>query len=237
MVGHLDDALTPLGRSQCQQLGTFLAKQATPPTHLYTSPLRRALESVACLLSAVTCSPDALPAQFWTMPELTNAAQGAPQWIPDTTLPTISVASWLREFHPGILSGLTWQEAQQRHPALCQALETATHWVPIPEAETPQQGRDRATHMMRYLLQQHCQGETIWLMSHQWIMEHLIAVLMGCDRTWQLTIPNTALFEFWLDYDRPAAGIHLNISNYWQIKHFGTCPHLASALEQPILSS
>jgi 2,3-bisphosphoglycerate-dependent phosphoglycerate mutase len=138
------------------------------------------------------------------------------------------VSADLQEFNAGILTGLTWKEAQQQYPELCQALETQSDWVPIPAAETPWQGRDRAARFIRHLLATHSNGETVWVISHHWILEHLIANLMGCERTWQLPIPHTALFEFWIDRDRWwDDGICREISDHWQIKHFADVVHLS----------
>jgi 2,3-bisphosphoglycerate-dependent phosphoglycerate mutase len=80
---------------------------------------------------------------------------------------------------------------------------------------------------MTRLLREHGPGDGLWLISHQWILTHLVGALMGCDRTWQMAIPNTGLFEFWIDRDRwDHPGINRWTADLWQIKRFGTCPHL-----------
>ncbi|MEM0980269.1 MAG: histidine phosphatase family protein [Cyanobacteria bacterium P01_H01_bin.58] len=231
MVGHLEDNLTAIGHRQCQQLAQYLCEQRWLPSHIYTSPLRRAVESLTCLLEPWA----------WTLPDRFNseeqslnlwqpmgAAEGTLSHITTMRPPQVKVSDALMEFQTGILTGLTWAEAQHRYPDLCNALETSVDWVPIPQAETPQAGRDRAQQFLQHLLQTQGSDDAIWLISHHWIMEHLIAVLLGCDRTWQLTIPNTALFEFWIDRDRWfEAGTAPNISSFWQIKRFGERPHLS----------
>ncbi|MEO1094886.1 MAG: histidine phosphatase family protein [Cyanobacteria bacterium J06638_28] len=231
MASHLDDNLTAIGHHQCQQLAQYLYKQSWVPSHIYTSPLRRAVESLTHLLEPWA----------WTLPDTFNlGVQPLDLWQPIVAIdeaspgrttvnpPKIRVSDTLMEFQAGILTGLTWPEAKQRYPSLCDALETSADWVPIPQAETPQAGRDRAWQFIQPLLQTQGPDDAVWLMSHHWIMEHLIAVLLGCDRTWQLTIPNTALFEFWIDRDRWfEADIAPNISSFWQIKRFGECPHLS----------
>ncbi|MDA0267077.1 MAG: histidine phosphatase family protein, partial [Cyanobacteria bacterium] len=141
--------------------------------------------------------------------------------------PTVTVTADLAEFQAGIFTGLTWAEARARYPQLCTALVSTPDWIPIPEAETPASGRDRARRFIQHILNQHHQADALWVISHHWILEHLIASLLGCDRTWQLAIPNTGLFEFELDCDRwHQSGMAPWTSDLWQIKRFGDCPHL-----------
>jgi 2,3-bisphosphoglycerate-dependent phosphoglycerate mutase len=218
MMGHASDGLTPEGVAQCQRLGQALAQSQPWPGHVYSSPLRRAIASLAQLLQP---TPWDLPPELLTA---TAAPAGtyavAPSLASQPPL-SLTISPDLSEFNAGILTGLTWAEARQQYPDLCQALETQSDWVPIPQAESPLQGRDRAARFIRHLLTCHGNGETVWIMSHHWILEHLVACLMGCDRTWQLPIPHTAVFEFWLDRDRwSSTGPLLGISDHWQIKRF-----------------
>lgn len=233
MTGREDSALTPLGQQQCQQLADWLYQQRWQPSHIYSSPLRRSLASVAALLT---------PWQ-WQLPTplVTNwtgepwGDRSAPLAVPVTPLgseapPPLTLSPQLQEFDAGILTGLTWAAAQQQYPDLCRALMTSADWVPIPEAETPLQGRQRAQQFIDLVLQTHGNGDRVWVMSHQWLLEHLIAALLGGDRTWQIAMPNTALFEFWLDRDRwEQSGMATGISDLWQIQRFGDRPHWPTA--------
>lgn len=228
MTGHQHDRLTADGQAQCQRLGQWLHHRGWQPSHIYSSPLRRAVESVEILMHP----------WGWQLAQPAIAAQGdveqselrlIPLAASRQAIPQVFLAPNLREFDAGILTGLTWAEAQRRHPKLCQALLSSPEWVPIPQAETPAGGRDRAAAFISQLLDRHSNHDAVWLMSHQWILEHLVASLMGCDRTWKIAIANTALFEFWLDRDRwSSSEIQRGISDLWQIKRFGEIPHLTS---------
>ena len=227
MSGQAADRLTAQGQRQCQQLARHLYQQEWRPSHIYSSPLQRALDSVAELAKVWQWQLSDSP-----MPQVVPVASGDPAQRRTAEragdLPQLSIRPQLQEFDAGILTGLTWREAQQQYPDLCQALETSPDWVPIPHAETLLDGRARAADFINYLLATHHNGDAVWLVSHQWIMEHLMACLMGCDRTWQMPMANTATFEFWLDRDRwSAGGISLGISDLWQIKRFNDCQHLS----------
>ena len=251
-IGHLQDDLTLTGQQQCRQLAQYLYQQDWQPTHIYTSPLYRAIRSVAYLLEPwewllpiellpveslpMTSLPvHSLPLKSLTVEALENSSLPLDQDIGAASYrrptPQLTVSKHLMEFQAGILMGLTWAEAKSHYPDLCHTLETVSDWVPIPQAETPVEGRERADQLVQQLLTHHAANEAIWIMSHHWIMEHLIASLMGCDRTWRFSIPNTALFEFWLDRDRWfQTGTALSISDYWQIKRFCDCPHLSKSV-------
>lgn len=219
MVGHGTDGLTAVGRSQGQRLGQWLATQGTP-TAIYCSPLVRAMETLEQVLLGL-----GIPVEG-----LADGGKGEPTVaVPWPTGETVMIhyRRAIAEFQAGIFTGLTWAEARQRYPDLCGALETQRDWIPIPEAETPAAGRQRATAFVEAVLHHHDNGARIWVISHQWILEHLVAALLGCDRTWQLPIPNTGLFEFQLDHGRwDQTGMGRWTSDLWQIKRFGTCPHL-----------
>ncbi|MEM6835306.1 MAG: histidine phosphatase family protein [Cyanobacteria bacterium P01_C01_bin.120] len=229
LTGQDDSPLTAQGHQQCHQLAAWLQAYSWAPTHIYCSPLRRALETLS----------DVMQPWLWQLvPPLqpdSEFCQSDRVWLNQLHLraeglqdaPKFQVCSFLQEFNAGILAGLTWAEAQQRYPDLCHQLITSDDWVPIPDAETPQQGQQRAQSFIQSLLRNHQNGDAIWVMSHHWILEHLIACLLGGNRTWQIAMPNTALFEFWLDRDRwEQTGMTRYISDLWQIKQFNSTPHL-----------
>lgn len=56
-------------------------------------------------------------------------------------------------------------------------------------------------------------------------MQLLIGVIMGCDRTWQILIRHTALFEFWLIGPEPTQSSQSN-PECWKIMKFNETPHL-----------
>ena len=216
MEGWSSTGLTNLGRKQSQQLGQRLAQENKPPTHLYCSPLQRATETLAAMASKLWVTT-AIPVR-----ELPKSAIP----IPEIPVPTVFHDD-LRENHQGIFTGLTWAEAQAQYPDLCQRLETSLDWIPIPDAETPQAGHQRAKHFVDDLLQQHHNGDQIWVISHQWILQHILACLLGCERTWGIPLGHTAITELWLDRDRwfetdPHQRLNTEL---WRIQRFNDDSH------------
>jgi len=193
--GRQDQDLSDQGRLQAQTLGTSLAVNLWQPSHLYSSPLKRAVQTAQSLLAA-------LPSQ-----------------------PPIHYTQALQELSNGILDGLTWQEAQAQYPQLCQALMASAEWIPIPGAESLQAARDRAQDFLQTLLHSHSNQDQVWIVSHGGFLQYLVAAILGSDRVWGLSIPPTALFEFWLDLDRwSLTGQNRWNPTLWQIRRFNQVP-------------
>jgi 2,3-bisphosphoglycerate-dependent phosphoglycerate mutase len=203
MQGQSDYPLTDLGRTQAQKLAQHL--RDAPPTVIYTSPLQRTIHTTEILRAEIL-------------------RQGLP------TAPPIQLTPELAEYQNGIFQGLTWAEAQAQYPQLCDQLETSMDWIPVPGAETLRQARDRVERLVDYLLLRHRNGDRLWLVSHGWIMQQLIAELLGSDRSWRIPIKNTAYFEFWIDQSRWHRQDENRLNTeLWQIVRFNDLSHLQTA--------
>lgn len=217
MEGCSSTGLTPLGVEQSQRLGQHLATTNWHPTHLYCSPLARSTATLAEIVKELREEP--LPG--------VNGLNSAPHAAIANTPKAVTLLDDLKEYDAGIFTGLTWAEARDRHPDLCHQLETNLDWQPIPQAETLEQGHNRAQRVVDGLIDRHRNGDRVLVIGHHWILQHVIAGLMGCDRAWGLPMANTALFEFWLDRDRwSQPGPNRLNSELWRIKQFNATPHL-----------
>jgi 2,3-bisphosphoglycerate-dependent phosphoglycerate mutase len=205
MQGRVDYGLSQQGVEQAHVLGQFLANSTWKPTHIYTSSLQRAVHTTEILRD------------YWATREET---------APITLWPN------LQEVRNGVLEGLTWAEAQVKHPDLCTSLIASTDWVPIPGAETLKAVRDRADEVLQTLLNRHQNEDRVWIVSHGGFLQYLVAAVLGSDRVWGLPIPPTALFEFSIDCDR------WNVTDQnrfnamlWRICRFNDVEHLKASTE------
>lgn len=224
MQGHGDFELSDVGRQQAEKLAQRLLAEAWLPSAVYSSPLKRAAQTTQILVDYFQTAP--LPA---TVSDLIDATVTAPVEELEAKYRAIAVefADELQEFQNGIFQGLTWAEAVQQYPGLCQQLEASPDWIPIPEAETLADARSRSHRFIQTLLQRHHNGDHVWIISHSWILQHLIAELMGCERSWRLRASNTALFEFWVDRDRwERVDQNRFNTDLWQVRRFNDCQHL-----------
>jgi len=222
MQGHGDFELSAEGIEQAKKLAQRLVLEHKRPNYIYSSPLKRAAQTAEILLA------HALSASASVSSGNESGLNSASSFQEDA-FPTIQVeyADELKEFQNGIFEGLTWSEAKQRYPALCEALENTPDWIQIPGAESLQDARDRARRFIQTLLTRHTENTQIWVVTHSWILQHLIAELLGSDRSWRLHAQNTAIFEFWLDRSR---WDHTNQNrlntDLWQIRRFNDYRHL-----------
>ncbi len=171
--------------------------QDFPPTAIYSSPLQRTIDTAEILRQGLSSAPP------------------------------IQLTPELAEHQNGIFQGLTWAAAEAQYPELCAQLEASMDWIPVPGAETLRQARDRVERLVDYLLLNHRNGDRVWLVSHGWIMQQLIAALLGSNRSWRMTIKNTAYFEFWIDQScwYRSDDDRLNTER-WQIVRFNDVSHL-----------
>lgn len=231
MEGQTSTALSPEGWGQAQRLGKRLAAEGWRPTHIYCSPLLRAVKT---LQGMATAFEPICPAHSKTTGSLLSRTRISHNPLAEgeiPNLPEIPVvwANALQEYDNGVFAGLTWMEAQERYPDLCRQLEKSPDWMPIPNAETLTDGRARAHQFWRRILETHGNCDRIWIISHHWLLLQLVALVLGCDRSWGMAMQPTACFEFWLDRDRWfESGINRNNSELWQVHRFNDCQHLDS---------
>lgn len=197
MQGQADSALSERGRQQAIGLGRYLAEQSWSPSHVYSSPLGRAIATAAILIETLRVVGNSDP------------------------VPAVIQEPDLQEISNGIFQGLTWAEAQLNYPHLCKQLESNLSWIPIPGAETLEQLHDRSQRFIQNLLKNHQNDDRLWIISHAGILPYLMAALMRSDRVWGLTIPCTALFEFEFNLDYWHCGDHNRYNTaLWQLHRF-----------------
>lgn len=202
MLGQLDVPLTLEGQQQAQQLGQFLHAYSWQPTHLYCSPLQRAVQTLRILRD---CNNK-----------------------PISTLP-IQRSTALLEINTGVLQGLTWSEAEEQQPDLCEALLSSQEWIAVPGGESRQACCDRTHQFIQTLYTQHQNSDRLWVITHGGILPYLIAAILDTPQVWEIKTLNTALFEFELDLDHlhKSDGVQSNLA-LCQILQFNDRPHLSS---------
>lgn len=223
MQGSNDtDPLSARGVEQAQQLGAQLKHEHWCPTHIYCSPALRTQQTLEILLRSQF--PDSLPILHPDNPD--TVYHWTSSSSPEPVTISVTYTHALSELDPGIFDDLTWAEAQAQFPDLCEKLLSTLDWVPIPNAETPDQGRDRAQRFIQQLIDQHQNCDLIWIISHAGILQYLVSDLLGCDRVWGFAAQHTARFEFTLDRSRWQVSSQRNNTALWRIQRFNDMSHL-----------
>ncbi len=236
MMGQLDDELATTGIAESQRLAEQLVREGDRPTLVYCSPQRRAVQTAQILLTAF--ANENLRETIGISKQSTFQRSNAELGIVQSISP-IRLCDHLKELSGGIFEGLTWSQAKTQYPDLCLQLEQNLDLIPIPGSELPDAGFHRACQFWEGLFRQFDpeseefdpdSSSVVWIVSHSGILQHLIAALLRCDRTWGMSIANTARFEFWLDGDRWARDASRNQHNHntalWQIRRFNDISHL-----------
>jgi broad specificity phosphatase PhoE len=139
------------------------------------------------------------------------------------------VVPWddLKEHDMGVLSGLTWAEAEAKFLHHDFAVERARQWAGIEGVEPIASRRERAERVARRLLENRSNGDVLFIVSHGGIMPSILSALMGTDRTWGMSIGNTGRFDLTLDLDRWANdGDDRHNVALWRIDRFNDTSHL-----------
>lgn len=219
MQGQGEYPLTEHGQQQAEKLGKALLRDGWFPTHVYSSPLKRTVQTTRLALAPFQNHP---PAYISDLTNTPDSSETEPEPI------IIAYVDDLKEFHNGTFQGLTWAEAKQRYPDLCHQLESTPEWIPVPDAETLVQIRDRARRFIQKILNRHKNGDRLWIVTHSGFLPHLIAEVLGVERSWRISSHNTALFEFWIDLDRwHLTNENLYNTDLWQIRRFNDHRHLS----------
>ena len=123
---------------------------------------------------------------------------------------------------------MTRNEIREKYPEMDLDFEIARGLEGIEGVEPLAQRRERAHRIVAEAINNHRNSDTVLMVTHGGIIQHIIAELLGTTRTWGINVPNTALFDFTIDLDRwPQDGSALANPSFWRIVRFNDVAHLA----------
>ena len=140
------------------------------------------------------------------------------------------IAHWddLMEHDMGVFSGLTWADVAQKFPDMASEFQLNRDWDIVQGAETSGERRARGRRVVDTILSRHGNDDVVLMFTHGGNMGHLLAALMGTDRTWGLGVRNTAVFDFSVDSERWWRNDHATYHNIelWRVLRFNDSSHL-----------
>lgn len=174
---HPDPPLTTQGQRQAQTLADWLANENRDRkiTHLYTSPMLRAVQTVAPLAAALNLTVQPLLEAH----ECGGVTSGP-----------------IGNFQP--LPGQSWSVLQGVCPSLQPPKSPAGQtWVGGAEPWDQAVFQGRAKRVAQQLENNHVKGEVVALITHHDFAAYLLAELLGGeavgDGTWRFSLANTAM--------------------------------------------
>ncbi len=165
------------------------------------------------------------PTHAYTSP-LSRTSQTAAILAEGWPRPVVEVDD-LMEYDVGVLSGLTPDEATARYPGLDMDRAWETGLADIEGVELPEARVARAKRVVDHAVGGHADGDTVLMVTHGGILQHILATLLGTDRLWGIHVRNTAVFDFTIEkggraQDAPGRQV---ASTHW-INRFNDASHL-----------
>ena len=141
----------------------------------------------------------------------------------------ISYWDELMEHDMGVFSGHTWAEISQKFPDMASEFQFNRDWQVVEGAETSHERRARGQRVVDTILSRHANDDVVLMFTHGGIMGHILAALMGTNRTWGLGAQNTALFDLSVDAERWWRNDDATYNNteLWRVNRFNDSSHLA----------
>ena len=166
-----------------------------------------------------------VPTHAYTSP-LTRTSQTAAIVADGWALEVIEMDD-LMEYDVGVLSGLTPDEVAARYPDLDMERAWETGLADSEGVEPPEARTARAKRVVDHAVGGHDDGDTVLMVTHGGILQHILAALLGTDRVWGMYVRNTAVFDFTVDkggraQDAPGRQV---ASTHW-INRFNDASHL-----------
>ena len=141
----------------------------------------------------------------------------------------VEVTYWddLKEYDVGIVSGMTWGEIAVTYPRIDRKLEDTRQLAGVEGAESLANRKARGQRVVDAVLGRHADGDVVAIVTHGGILQQILAALMGTDRTWGMSIHNTAVYDFDIDLERWGMnGEGLLSTAFWRINRFNDASHL-----------
>ena len=195
--GRDDTQLTDKGKEQASKLGKAFRAEGYRPSHIYSSPLTRTLDTA----------------------QIASAHIGLED--------SIDLWDDLMETDVGVFSGLNWKDIEERYPEVASEFAETRNMDIVEGAETLAERKARAKRVVDRALADHANKDQVLIVSHGGFMQSIFAQLMGSNRLWGLSVKNTGVFDFSIDVEKWHLGGHaLGNVNACRINRFNDISHL-----------
>ncbi len=195
--GRDDTELTRRGREQAAKLGNAFRTEGYRPSHIYSSPLTRTLDTAKIASTHIGLED------------------------------SITLWDDLMETDVGVFSGLNWADIEERYPEIASEFAETRNMDIVEGAETLAQRKARAKRVVDRTISDHVNEDRVLLVSHGGFMQSIFAQIVGSNRLWGLSVKNTGIFDFSIDVEKWHLDGHaLGNVNACRINRFNDVTHL-----------
>ena len=122
---------------------------------------------------------------------------------------------------------MSWEEIENQHPIEADLFRESRDWAHIDGAEQQEDRRERGAKVLRSVIANHTNDDTIVMFAHAGIIQQIVCAILESPRLWGLAAKNTALYEFSIDVDNwYETSRTLFNPTAWRIIRFNEQPHL-----------
>ena len=132
----------------------------------------------------------------------------------------------LQEYDLGILTGMSIDEASKKYKKTEWQRIQLSEYETIQGVETIQQKLMRATQVIDWVITDHNDRDTVFVVCHGGFLQDLVASILQTPKRWRISINNTAIFDFSINLEEWGKG-KLSLTNrFWEINSFNDYSHL-----------
>ena len=119
-------------------------------------------------------------------------------------------------------------EIEDQYPKEAELFRDSRNWSFIQDAESEQGRRERGSRVLRYVIDNHSNNDTVIMFAHAGIIQQAVSAIFESPRLWGLAARNTALYEFAIDIEHwdENSSVRFN-PTAWRILRFNEQPHLS----------
>ena len=133
----------------------------------------------------------------------------------------------LQEYDLGILTGMSINAASEKYEEGEWQQLQLSEFETVEGAETIREKLIRANQVINWVITNHNDKHTVFLVCHGGFLQDVIASMLQTPKRWRISIKNTAIFDFSIKLKEWGKEKSLMTNRFWQINSFNDHSHLS----------
>ena len=132
----------------------------------------------------------------------------------------------LQEYGLGTLTGMSIDEASKTYKENEWQQLQLSEYETVEGAETIEDKLSRAKRIISFVMNNHNDEHTIFLVCHGGFLQDVIASILQTPKRWRISIKNTAIFDFSIKLGEWSKKDYFMTNRFWKINSFNDHTHL-----------